>query len=804
MRIIIYLGILLMPILLLSKTIVIKDSISNRVLTSAFVYENDTKVYVKSNSNGEVIIDQFENLDSINIFSSGYKKRTIALKSINNGDVVKLKSTVYELDEIVMSANKWEQAKIDLSSRVESINKDVISFRNPQTSADLIGQTDYVYVQKSQMGGGSPMIRGFSTNRVLLVVDGIRMNNAIFRSGNLQNVISLDANAIENSEVLFGSGSVMYGSDAIGGVMDFHTLSPRLNFDGWKVNGNALVRTNSANLEKTGHVDFNIANDNVAFLTSFSMSDYENMKMGKNGNSDNLHFVRNEYQTRINGIDTVLQNPNPEEQVKTAYSQFNIMQKIKYKVSNETEIEGAFHYSETSNIPRYDRLIEYKGGKLRDATWEYGPQIWSLSNLKLTNYSANSMYDLVKLIIGYQTFEESRITRGFGKDIEENRIEKVGALSVNLDFDKSIDKLNLAYGFEYVRNNIGSSAFGRDVINNDKSLISTRYPDGSDWTSIASYFTGRYKINEKFLVNFGLRYSQFLINSEFDDTFYDFQFENAKINKGAFSGSFGAVYKFNEKFHTFVNLSTGFRAPNIDDIAKVFDSRSGIVVIPNPNLNSEIAYNAETGIAGLFFEKLYFDLSVYYTSIIDVMSVRNYNLNGLDSIDYDGELLQVQAVQNLDEAYIYGVQAGVKIELPNDFELSSKINFQKGEEYDGTEGGTGWNPLRHAAPIFGSTKLTLAYSKLKCEFFTNYNGSLAHNELAYNEDEKRHLYSNDENGNAYYQGWITFNLRSSYSFTDYLTLYVGLDNLSDIRYMTYSSGVVSPARSINASLNYKF
>ena len=189
MRMIFFLGILLLPFFLFTKTIIVKDSLTKRAISSSFAYGNDTKVFQKANIKGEIKLDKFQDLDSINIFSSGYKKVKLAMKNINDKQEILLVSTIYELDEIVLSANKWEQAKIDLSSRVESINKDEISFRNPQTSADLIGQTDYVYVQKSQMGGGSPMIRGFATNRVLLVVDGVRMNNAIFRSGNMQNVI---------------------------------------------------------------------------------------------------------------------------------------------------------------------------------------------------------------------------------------------------------------------------------------------------------------------------------------------------------------------------------------------------------------------------------------------------------------------------------------------------------------------------------------------------------------------------------------------------------------------------------------
>ena len=120
-----------------------------------------------------------------------------------------------------------------------------------------LGSSGEVFIQKSQMGGGSPMIRGFSTNRILIVVDGVRMNNAIYRSGNLQNVISIDASTIENTEVIFGPGSVIYGSDAVGGVMSFNTILPRLSsVDEWEYSGNIMSRLSSANKEKTGHFDF--------------------------------------------------------------------------------------------------------------------------------------------------------------------------------------------------------------------------------------------------------------------------------------------------------------------------------------------------------------------------------------------------------------------------------------------------------------------------------------------------------------------------------------------------------------------
>ena len=141
-----------------------------------------------------------------------------------NGYTQEDTTTEKTLGEVIVSVNKWEQKLNELPNKIVKVNRYDILKNNPQTAADLLGQTGTVFIQKSQLGGGSPMIRGFATNRVLLVIDGVRMNNAIYRSGNLQNVISIDALSTETAEVIFGPGSLIYGSDAIGGVMDFHTL----------------------------------------------------------------------------------------------------------------------------------------------------------------------------------------------------------------------------------------------------------------------------------------------------------------------------------------------------------------------------------------------------------------------------------------------------------------------------------------------------------------------------------------------------------------------------------------------------
>ena len=165
-------------------------------------------------------------------------------------------SSVTVLKEVVLTPNRWKQTANEVPQKVTVINSSAVALQNPQTAADLLTISGKVFMQKSQQGGGSPMIRGFATNRLLYSIDGVRMNTAIFRGGNIQNVISLDGFVIDKTEIVFGPGSVMYGSDAIGGVMSFQTLTPRFSLeDKTRVSGSAVSRISSANEEKTAHFE---------------------------------------------------------------------------------------------------------------------------------------------------------------------------------------------------------------------------------------------------------------------------------------------------------------------------------------------------------------------------------------------------------------------------------------------------------------------------------------------------------------------------------------------------------------------
>jgi len=424
------------------------------------------------------------------------------------------------------------------------------------------------------------MIRGFATNRLLLSVDGVRMNNAIFRGGNIQNVISVDPFNIKNTEVIFGPGSVIYGSDAIGGVMNFYTKKADFStVDSLAVSGSANYRFASANMENTVHFDITLGKKKWAFLTSASYNDFKNLTMGKNGPES---YLRNTYVVRRNGADQLELNSDSREQNPTGYSQINFLQKIAYKPNNTWSYDLGLHYSETSDYSRYDRLVRpnLEGDGLRFAEWFYGPQKWFMANMQVNKKGKGKFYDGVKLTAAYQHFEESRNDRGFQDPIRYTTKENVGAFSTNIDFEnKKIGNLRLYYGGEYILNMVGSSGSQRNIESNAISDSASRYPDGSTWQTLAGYINGEYKAKPNLTLLTGLRYSHVWIDAVFDKTFYPFPFDDANLNNGALTGSIGLSWFPKADLQITWNGSTGFRAPNIDDVGKVFDSEPGSAML---------------------------------------------------------------------------------------------------------------------------------------------------------------------------------------------------------------------------------
>lgn len=791
-----------------TQTLTIRNHITQEPVENVSIINKQTNQFAVTNAKGEADISAFAGSDSILIRHLGFKELILSYHQLENMQfVVELTIQYFSMKEVVISYTGWEQKKIETPNRIEVINMKEATFQNPQTAADLLGMSGYAFIQKSQLGGGSPMLRGMATNRVLIVVDGVRMNTAIFRSGNLQNVISLDANAMENTEILFGPGSVIYGSDAVGGVMNFITLVPK--FSGSSNNkalitGNAMSRYSSANSENTGHLDFNIGLKKLAFNTSFTYSDYGDLRSGSSGGVP--YFYRTNYVITFNDKDYMLPNEDSTLQVGTNYSQVNFMQKARYRPSDVLDIEYGFHFSETSSFNRYDRLYimqtsgPYKN-KLRWAEWYYGPQKWQMHRFGLNYSGQNIAFDKISLVAAYQFFEESRYDREFMFRELRMQKEQVRAFSLNLDFDKEITgNISVAYGLEGVYNEVHSVASLTHVVTNESDSTVTRYPDGSTWQSCGAYISAKYKPHPKLTFSGGLRFNQFIIKAVFDTTFFPFPFTDTRMSNGSTSGSLGLVYAPSDKWQIYATAASGFRAPNIDDMGKVFESVPGYLVVPNPDLKPEKVYNLELGTAKAFGNYFKVDATAYYTWLVDAMVRKDFVFNGDTSIRYLGNKSRVQAVQNVTKLQVYGIQAGIDF-FCKGFGIRSNISYQHGREQ--SPDSLVYYPLRHAAPTFGSTHLTYEYKKFKVDLYAVYNAKMDYDDLALTERVNA-SYARDEYGRAYVAGWCTLNFKAAFYPSQYIALTLGIENITDLMYRPYSSGINAPGRNIIASVRGRF
>ncbi|MBK9731709.1 MAG: TonB-dependent receptor [Chitinophagaceae bacterium] len=711
-----------------------------------------------------------------------------------------LSERVITLDETVVSANKVPEAKKNVAQQIEVISEKQISQSNPATAAEMLSNTGQIMVQKSQQGGGSPVLRGFEASRVLLEVDNVRMNNLIYRAGHLQNVITLDPSMLENTEILFGPSSTVYGSDALGGVIHLHTKDPVLSDVSGEMNvhGNAFLRFASANNEKTGHLDLNLGGAKLASITSFTFTDFDDLVQGKNLNetADSI-WLRPYYVDRINDIDSLVKNDNIYKQVYSGYSQYDILEKLLFKQSDHVKHVLNLQLSNSSDIPRYDRLTDPDGDGLRNAAWYYGPQLRTLASYELHLDDMTGFFNSYTGRLNYQYITESRHQRRVDRTGLQNRNEKVGVFGFGFDARKTTERNDLRVGLEGYLNSLTSTAEEEDIETGEISSLDTRYPDGDNtMNNIGLYATDTWKISDQWVLNGGLRLESITLHSTFvSKEFFDFPFDEIKQSHLPLSGSLGIIWNGNSGWRIAVLSSTGFHAPDVDDLAKVFESAPGSVIVPNPDLEPERTFNVDLNVSKVFSDKVKVELVGFATMFNNAIVTDNFTYNGEDSIVYDGELSQVLANQNKRKAFLYGMNANLFIDFTNDLSLVSTITYTKGEIVEDE----GNDPLDHIPPVIGKTSIVYHKKGFRGELFANYNG-WKHIEDYNGGGEDNEQYATPEGMPA----WWTLNLRLQYQINKNLMVQAACENLLDANYRVFASGISAPGRNFMVTLRGSF
>jgi len=803
-----------------SQKIKIIDKHTGKSIRNVTVYNEKSTINLSSDSEGFVDVSVFKKNENILFSHISYEpqkiKKTILQKQKM---VVFLNKQSAQLDEIVLSVFKKSEKTNRIAEQIAVVSSKEIQKISPQTSADLLATIPGIKVQKSQFGGGSPVIRGMESNRVLLVVDGVRMNNAIYRKGHLQSSISVAPNMLDKTEVVFGPSSVLYGSDALGGVIHYYTKTPKLSAEE-EVKSQFFSRFSSVNQEITSHVSAELRFSNWASLTSISFSNFGDLQSGSrrsHGFKDwgkVFYYSENRYG---NYTENPTVNPRPEVLKNTGYHQTDFLQKFFIPLSKNTELKINLQYSTSSNIPRFDRLIEFKNNSLKFAEWNYGPQNRFLLSSQFLIHPNKKWLESGSITGAYQQIKESRIQRKFGSLDRSFREELVNVFSVNGDFSVSLTqdkKRVLSYGFEFTYNDVTSKSFGKTLVVSNGQIngsssgfkVQSRYPDGgSNYLSSSAYIAYRQDLNSKTTLNTGLRFTNTTLHALWlDQTFMHLPETNIPAVNSAVTATIGYVYRPGKNWQLNSVVSSGFRSPNIDDIGRVRE-KSGNISIPNIHVNPEFAYNVEIGLQKYFNDKKFrVGANVYY-SLLDNYIQRDfvYNTDGsTKQVQFDGEFGNAITNQNKGTAYVFGYTLSYLGKISSTINSSGFITYTKGRTYDTKE------PMSSIPPLFGRVEINYKKDKIEFGAALKFNSKKDIEDFNITEGIDNHDLTPIVDPNAildsdkYYgsPSWMTIGLTSNYLLSDTFSIQARLDNIFDEHYIEFASGISAPGR--NASISF--
>lgn len=718
------------------------------------------------------------------------------------GDSTGVDSTrVVEMPPMVISASRWQERSSTVSRQILRMDVRDVQQRNPGTMADLVESSGEVFMQRSQMGGGSPRLRGFAANSVLLVVDGVRLNNAIYRSGNLQNLIQLDANALSSTEVLFGPGSVQYGSDAMGGVLVFTTKDPLLSPSGFFAHTSSLARYASATTERTLSAEASFSWENVATYTSVTASMFGDVRSGRTMPSAAPTFGLRTFEVkRIDGRDSIVPTSDPHLQSPSGYSQVNVLQKVLWKIDDVWSLTYGGHLSTSTDIPRYDRLVELRNGRPRSAEWYYGPQFWTLQSLTAKATSLGSVVNDVVATASFQWYEESRHNRNLGNDWLRHQEERVAITNLNIDGrtrlqpGSSIDR-DLYYGIEVSYQDISSVASQENIVSGLRTPAATRYPDGgSTYTTYAAYSQLRWGFGSDVTVAVGLRGTAVSLQSAItDSSVFSLPFSTITMTNGAVTGSLGATWIVSELITVHGNVANGFRAPNVDDVAKVFESAGGQLVVPNPGLGPVTVTTAELGVEVRPIVGLALTSSVYRSWLTNAIEVRPFTFNGRDSIVFDGVPSAVVAPQNFGTGRIAGLSCGVDYRA-YPWRVMVTATYVTGRDE------TNDFPLEKVTPSFGRFHMGwYPFDIVNVSLDVRWSAAWTMDMISPIDEAVMGI----QYPNGGLPSWTVADLRTSVDISTSWTIQAAVENIFDLHYRSAQSGISAPGRNVVLAVRFR-
>lgn len=727
---------------------------------------------------------------------------------------------IESLDQILISADRYQTTRNKSVQEIEVISAKKMSQLQGATLAETLINSGKVFVQKSQMGGGSPVLRGFEASRVLIVVDGIRLNNATFRAGHLQDLISVDQFALDRMEINFGSGSTLFGSDALGGVLYLKTRDPEFS-QNTKILSETNMRYQTASNAIIANASLEYRSEKNALLFNVTHSVYGDLRMGSNSyvNSNDSFGLQPFYVKNIKSddvvVDSILENQNPLIQKNSGYDQTDLMLKYKAKCNGLHTLN--FQASLNQGVPRFDRLQyrpPYPTGPTVDprlafayGTWDYSPQNRWFGNYTYESQDKNQQ----RFRAAYQQFDVARVTRSYNQPIERTQKDHVAVYTLMYDRLDNFKGFKVTSGFETNINIVRSEASQIDItfFDSKPEIAKSRYADSLATTQSYAWYSQWNRSFGKTNLSFGGRVTYYKLDAKFKvSNPWNLPYNNVSFNNSAPSYNIGIVQEVFPGFLMKAAVNQAFRNPNIDDMTKVFESvRGEKVLVPSPKLKPEFSNTFDLNFNWKISKKAYLEFGGYLSKIDNLMSDVYGSIEGSDSMEWDGLMTPIYQIQNVGNGQITGIFSSFQWNIWKKLYLTSSLTYTQGivEFFSmkmAQESIVG--PMDHIPPIYGQVSIKWKSKRYWSEIQYLFNGEKRRSDYSNSGEDNLNLspgYYNTELGNP---AWGILTIRGGIKIIKGLSAQIAAENLFDLRYRYFASGISAAGRNVSVNLNLKF
>jgi outer membrane receptor protein involved in Fe transport len=649
-------------------------------------------------------------------------------------------SSFINLDSVIVTSRSIKIFDTKNPFVISSITNKQIVEKGARTTPEALQGVSGVFIQKTNHGGGSAFLRGLTGNQTLIVLDGIRLNNAIYRYGPNQYLNTIDMFTVDKIDVLKGIGAVEYGSDAMGGVIHVKTkenASKDLN----KISLNNTSKFISSDMEKTNRTAIQYATNKWDFIGGISLKKYGDLVGGENIGK---------------------QNP-------TGYNELNYDLKTRIKISNQSELIYSSQNTIQKNIPIYHKIAleNYKTNHI-----DY--QVHYLNYLKYKYISHKKWASEIIINASTQRSIEQRSIQKNNSSIFRNEADTVKNIGLTAEIVSKPNKnWTMNSGFDYYKDQIFSEAIETRSELNTQVFKRGLYPNGSIYKNSSLFNIHNLNFIKLNLVA-GLRYNFLHIQMN------ELTLGNIAINPAALVSNFGFNYQLDQHGFLFGSITTGYRAPNIDDLGSlgIVDFRYEIPsydLKPEKSLNTEIGYKYRSN-------KIDFSIAAFKLKLKDIIA----------RVLVDGKVINgynVYNKKNIESSYINGAEVNYT------YLLSKFLTWYTNATYTYGQNVTKNEPMRRIPPLFGQNKIS----------FVKKNKSLAITHQFAGKQDRLAQGDKDDNriGKLGTPGWNIFNIDAGWQVKN-ISLNTSLINISNIQYKTHGSGVYGMGRAVNFSFKIEF